>query len=79
MTTQNRPLHEIAAQIRADWKSMYFGAVPYVEAMEQLNGIGDTYMDERAEDIVRRFLFNASTWRGETARAVKKELRSMLA
>jgi len=33
---------------------------------------------DSGDSIVRYFLSNASTWRGETARRVKKELNAML-
>lgn len=73
-----RPLHVIAREIRADWKPVYYAAKPFVEAMGSLNKITDTYMSEDAEGIVLRFLSNAGTWRGETARRVKKELNDLL-
>ena len=31
-----RPLYEIAADIRKYWKNIYFGAVPYRDAMSEL-------------------------------------------
>jgi len=74
-----RPLHEIAREIRRDWKKPYFGAVPYLDAMSSLDSIKDMYMYDTADSIVRYFLANASTWRGEKAREIKKELKSMLA
>lgn len=84
MTTQeptngSRPIFEVAAEIREDWKKPYFGAVPYLRAMDSLRSINDTYGYDDADSIVRYFLANASTWRGETARRVKKELKEMLA
>ena len=76
---QNRPLYEIAHDIRKDWgKKIYFGAKPYLDAMATLNYINDTYGWDSAESIVRYFLANASTWRGETAKAIKKELKAMV-
>jgi hypothetical protein len=76
----SRPLREIAADIVADWDGkMYFGAIPYVEAMAYLDSIDDMYGADRARDIVNYFLANARTWRGETARSVKAELKVMLA
>lgn len=75
---QVRPLYEIAAEIRADWKKVYFGAVPYLDAMETLSNIQSHYGYEEAKSIVRYFLANASTWRGETARRIKAELKATL-
>ena len=73
-----RSLNTIANNIRKDWAKPYFGAVPYLDAMETLNTIRDTYYYDDASDIVRYFLANATTWKGETARAIKAELKSML-
>lgn len=77
-TTHHRPLCVIAREIRADWKKPYFGAVPYLSVMGELQSINDTYICDSARDIVNRFLANASTWRGDKARALKAELNSML-
>jgi len=73
-----RPLYEIALDIRMDWDKPYFGAVPYLDAMEQLKTINDMYFFDTADSIVRYFLANAQTWRGDKAREVKKELNAML-
>lgn len=73
-----RSLSTIAKDIRADWRNIYFGAVPYVDAMAELNSISDRYYADSAESVVRYFLANAGTWRGEVARAVKLELKGML-
>lgn len=74
----NRPLSEIAKEVRKDWTKVYFGAVPYLEAMETLNSINDNYYEDSGKSIVAYFLANASTWRGETAKRVKVELNKML-
>lgn len=73
-----RPLYEIAHEIRLDWTKVYFGAVPYLNAMASLSGIDSTYGADDADTIIRYFLANASTWRGEHARRIKAELRSMI-
>lgn len=73
-----RDLSEIARDIRGDWKNVYFGAVPYLEAMSELRSIKDSYYYDSADSVVRYFLANASTWRGDTARAVKAELKGMV-
>lgn len=72
-----RTLFEIAEEIKQDWKSPYFGAVPYLQAMATLRTIDDKYIHDSAYSIVLYFLANASTWRGETARRIKKELKGM--
>lgn len=75
---QKRPLYEVAREIAKDWKKPYFGAVPYLEAMASLNSIEDNYMWDSAESVVRYFLSNASTWRGDKAKEIKKELKAMV-
>ena len=72
-----RPLYLIAAEIRADWKKPYFGAVPYLQAMSTLDSVEDNYIHDSGKSIVLYFLSNATTWRGETARRVKAELKAL--
>lgn len=76
--TTHRSISEIAIEITNDWKNVYFGAVPYLNAMRSLNGINDTYMHDPADMVIRYFLSNATTWRGEAARRIKAELKAML-
>ena len=75
---QNRPLYTIAAEIRSDWKKVNYAAVPYLEAMQQLNSIEDNFILDSARSIVRYFLSNATTWRGEKAREIKALLKAMI-
>ena len=76
MTT--RPLYTIAAEIRRDWGSkMNYAARPYVEAMAGLESIADSYGYDSGKSVVLYFLANAGTWRGETAKRVKAELKKM--
>ena len=72
-----RPLYLIANEICHDWKKVYFGAVPYLSAMQTLDKITDDYGLDSGKSIVIYFLGNAMTWRGEVARRVKKELHEM--
>ena len=76
MTT--RSLSTIAMEIAMDWKKPYFGAVPYIDAMGDLNHVSDNYYMDSGSSIVRYFLANANTWRGENARRIKAELKAML-
>ena len=76
--TETRTLGAIARDIRASWKTPYFGAVPYIEAMRALDTLGDNYGLDNARSIVRYFLANAGTWRGADARRIKGELKAML-
>lgn len=73
-----RPLYEIANEIQKDWKKPYFGCVPYLEAMHNINKITDPFGMDSAKDVVRYFLANANTWRGEVAKRIKLELNTML-
>lgn len=74
----SRPIYEIAREIRKDWGSkVNFAAKPYLDAMSQLTNITDMYGYDDAKSIVLYFLCNASTWRGENARRIKKELKQM--
>jgi len=73
-----RPIYEIAREIAQDWKRVYFGAVPYLQAMRELTSISDMYGADDARSVVLYFLSNATTWRGDVARRIKKELNDML-
>jgi len=75
---QNRSLSTIAREIRSDWKKPYFGAVPYLDAMLSLNSIDDEYYYDSGKSIVAYFLANAATYRGETAKRIKLELKAIL-
>jgi hypothetical protein len=71
-------LNQIAILIRRQWTGMYFGAVPYVEAMLCLKTIDDNFGQDSARSIVTYFLGNAKTWRGEIAKAVKSKLKELM-
>jgi len=75
---QKRPISLIAQEIASDWKKVYFGAVPYLQSMSTINSIDDRYGLDSARSIVNYFLCNASTWRGQKAREIKKELKELL-
>ena len=73
-----RPICEIAREIRKDWGvKVNFAARPYLEAMLSLYSIDDSYGWDSAKSIVLYFLSNAGTWKGETAKRIKKELKEM--
>jgi hypothetical protein len=72
-----RSLSTIAREIAQDWNRPYFGAVPYLSAMRSLDSIHDDYIHDSGKSIVLYFLANATTWRGDTARRVKAELKAM--
>jgi len=79
MKTENtsRPIYKIAQDIRKDWKKVYFGAVPYLNALSQLNTADDSYWDDSAKSIIIYFLGNATTWRGPVAKEIKAELKKI--
>lgn len=76
-TEQTRTLREIANEIAADWKKPHYSALPYLQAMRTLNSIEDNYFLDSGKSIVCNFLANAATWKGETARRIKKELKKL--
>lgn len=76
--SNSRPLYVIAEEVSKDWKNVYFGAAPYLDALRCLNTIDDDYGSDSGKSIVAYFLSNAQNWRGETARRIKKELNEML-
>ena len=80
--TEPRTIHTIAAEISHHWsrtpRGVYFGAVPYLEAMGHLAYMDQSYGHDDARTIVLYFLSNATTWRGDVARRIKAELKGML-
>ena len=75
---KKRTINAIAIDIYSDWSNIYFGAKPYLEAMMALNDINDSFYFDSAKSIIRYFLANAGSWRGEKAREIKKELKELL-
>jgi hypothetical protein len=73
----HRPLYQIASEIRKDWAKVNFAAKPYLDAMAQLTYITDDYYFDSGKSVVLYFLCNASTWKGEKAKAIKAELKAM--
>jgi len=73
-----RPLYTIAREIRADWKKVSPYAAPYLQAMSYLNSVDDKYILDSGRSIVSYFLANAGSWRGETAKRIKAELKAMV-
>ena len=79
--TQVRPIYEIAREIAADCRTqgngVNYAAKPYLSAMFELNKITDNYICDSGKSVVLYFLSNASSWRGETAKRIKAELKAM--
>jgi hypothetical protein len=70
---------EIAVIIKKNWENVYFGAVPYLSAMFHLRTVNDHYAEDSARVVLQYFLHNATTWKGDVARAVKAKLKKLLA
>lgn len=77
---KKRTFRQIAKDIKSVWLNVYFGAVPYLEALLTLDTTDPfaVYGFCTAENIVRYFLANARTFRGADAKQLKDELKSML-
>ena len=77
-----RSLSAIAREIRKDWstkgKGVNYAADPYLSAMASLGAITERFYDDSGKSVVRYFLANATSWRGDVAKRVKAELKAML-
>jgi hypothetical protein len=73
-----RSIRSIAREIRSSWPNVWYGAEPYLRAMSSLDTPQDFYGVEKGDGIIRYFLSNAQTWRGEDARRIKAELKSLI-
>lgn len=82
MTNPNQPrtLATIAREIASDpaYNACRWCAEPYRSAMATLDTLADSYGADDARSIVLYLLANLGQWRGDTARAIKAELRAML-
>lgn len=74
----HRLIHQIARDIRLDWDNIYYGAEPYLQAMEALYTIDQMYYQDSARSVINYFLANATSWQGPEARRIKAELNAML-
>lgn len=73
-----RAIKTIAAEIENTWPKVSPYARPYLDAMHDLESIGDSYYLDSGESIVLYFLSNAGSWRGADARRIKAELKSLV-
>lgn len=80
MSENKRTFRQIARDIKSTWLNVYFGAVPYLEALLTLDTTDPNamYYHDRAEDIALYFLANASTFRGNDAKKLKEELKKLI-
>ena len=73
-----RPINLIAYDIVQNWKNISMHAKPYLDAMFDMDKIGEPYFFEPdCKGTLLYFLSNAQGWRGEDARRIKKELNAM--
>lgn len=77
LPTRPRALSDIAWEIRRVWSPVYFGAVPYLDAMASLDTMADNYGADSAHSVVLYFLSNARHWRGPEAKRIKAELKAL--
>lgn len=71
-------IYEIAKIIKEDWKNINYAAKPYLEAMFALKDLSSVYCSDDASSIILYFLSNATSWRGDKAKEIKKLLRDMI-
>lgn len=77
---KKRTFQQIARDVKSTWMNVYFGAVPYLEALLTLDTTDPEalYGIEMAGDITRYFLANAQTFRGADAKMLKQELTDLI-
>ena len=73
-----RNINIIAQEIKQNWKNPYFGAIPYLDAMSSLTDLNSNFGFSSAKSIILYFLSNAKTWKGDKAREIKKELKTLI-
>lgn len=79
MNYETMTISEIARVIAKDWgNKVNYAAKPYLEAMFSLEKVDDMYFQDTGRSIVAYFLCNASTWRGDVAKAIKAELKKRI-
>ena len=86
--TEKRTFRAIAAEVLNLWKTKYGKdlpwslkcALPYLQAMLEWNTTDKDaqYYAETVESVVIYFLANITNWRGDDAKRIKAELKSML-
>lgn len=77
-STAPRSISVIASEIFRVWKPVHPFAKPYAQAMLQVDQLSDRFFMEDGRTQVAYFLSNATMWRGDDARRIKAELKSML-
>lgn len=88
MKQNKRTFSVIAVEVLHLWKTKYGKdlpwslkcALPYLEAMLECGTTNkdEAYYAETVESVVIYFLANITNWRGDDAKRIKAELKSML-
>jgi len=73
-----RPLFEIAREIRREWKDIPRPAEVHLEAFDNARSIDEMFIHDTVKSEVCYFLSNVQTWRGDKATELKNELRVMV-
>lgn len=68
----------IVRDLKAQGKQVPAAAKPYLEAMRTMGSINENYGMDTGASIVGYLLSNLASYKGETARAIKAELKSRL-
>ncbi len=76
MSTTTRSPREIVADILANWSNPYFGAVPYLAALETLETWESYYGYDHAQSLGLYLLGNLQGFRGPEAKRLKAELKA---
>ena len=78
LTMSNKTIASLAAEISLFWENPSPYAKPYLSAMFCLVDKDSKYLLDSADDIVARFISNASGFRGAEARRIKAELKEIV-
>jgi hypothetical protein len=73
-----RSISAIARDISRAWNKPTYSAVPYLQAMRELETVNDNYGYDTGRSVVLYFLSNAASFHGSAAKALKAELKAML-
>jgi hypothetical protein len=74
-----RTISAIAYEIQREWGAkVNYAAKPYLDAMKGLDSVNESYGFDSGRSVVLYFLGNASSFKGEKAKALKQELKDML-
>lgn len=74
----SRKICVIAQDIKKDWLKPSPYALPYLNAMLEVEELDDSYGADEGRTVVLYFLSNASTYRTPLAKTYKKELNDLL-